>query len=219
MERNNNDEKKYMALFETTRAKSKSLLLYKLFAATIFFRICSVWTYRLTHLLNKQRSSSSWIWVGALAAEIWFGVYWVFNQAGRWNPVYWSTHKDHLPNTGLPGVDVLVCTADHTIEPPLLVVNTVLSIMAYDYPPDKLTVYLSDDGASQFTLYALLEASRFATSWVPFCKRFEVKPRSPDAFFAAAVALVDESKYGGWAEELLVVNNSLRISSIKYAWS
>ncbi|CAN1193961.1 Cellulose synthase-like protein E2 [Linum perenne] len=198
MERN-----KYIPLFETTRLNPKSLLLYKLFAATIFLGICSILTYRLTHVLYKQ---GSWmIWVGTLSSEIWFGFYWVLTQAGRWNPVYRSTHKERLPRTGLPGVDVFVCTADHTIEPPILVVNTVLSVMAYDYPPDKLTVYLSDDGASEFTLYALVEASRFATSWVPFCQRFEVMPRSPEAFFAAASDDDSKSKDGGFRKELVVV--------------
>jgi len=82
-----------------------------------------------------------------------------------------------------PGVDIFVFTADAAVEPPLLVVNTVLSVMAYDYPPQKLSVYLSDDGCSEITFYALLEASSFAKHWVPFCKRFKVEPRSPSAFF------------------------------------
>jgi len=42
----------------------------------------------------------------------------------------------------LPGVDIFVCTADPTLEPPMLVISTVLSVMAYDYPPEKLNIYL-----------------------------------------------------------------------------
>ena len=83
----------------------------------------------------------------------------------------------------LPAVDVFVCTADPTLEPPTLVVNTVLSAMAYNYPTEKLSVYLSDDGGSELTFYALLEASRFAKRWIPFCKKFKVEPRSPHAYF------------------------------------
>ena len=90
----------------------------------------------------------------------------------------------------LPEVDVFVCTADPVIEPPALVVNTVLSVMAYDYPPQKLSVYLSDDGGSDLTFYALLEAARFARVWIPFCRKFHVEPRSPAAFFRGAA--VDE---------------------------
>jgi len=80
-------------------------------------------------------------------------------------------------------VDIFVFTADAAVEPPMMVINTVLSVMAYDYPPEKLSVYLSDDGGSDVTFYALLEASSFAKHWVPFCKRFKLEPRSPAAFF------------------------------------
>lgn len=83
----------------------------------------------------------------------------------------------------LPRVDVFVCTADPTIEPPTMVVNTVLSVMTYNYPPEKLSIYLSDDGGSEFTFYALLEASHFSKYWLPFCKKFNVEPRSPEAYF------------------------------------
>lgn len=85
----------------------------------------------------------------------------------------------------LPGVDIFVCTADPKLEPPLLVINTVLSVMAYDYPPEKLSVYLSDDGGSELTFFALLQAVHFAKYWLPFCRRFHIRPRSPAAFFSA----------------------------------
>lgn len=83
----------------------------------------------------------------------------------------------------LPGVDIFVCTADPQLEPPMMVINTILSVMAYEYPPEKLSVYLSDDAGSELTFYALLEASRFAQHWIPYCKRFRVEPRSPEAHF------------------------------------
>nr|XP_029116384.1 cellulose synthase-like protein E6 [Elaeis guineensis] len=93
-----------------------------------------------------------------------------FNEKNR--------YQDKLPN-----VDVFVCTADPMIEPPAMVINTVLSVMAYEYSPEKLSVYLSDDAGSELTFYALLEASCFAKSWIPFCKKFKVEPRSPAAYF------------------------------------
>jgi len=80
-------------------------------------------------------------------------------------------------------VDIFVCTADPGIEPPVMVINTVLSLMAYDYPPHKLSVYLSDDAASDITFYALLEASIFAKQWLPFCRNLKVDPTSPAAYF------------------------------------
>ncbi|KAL5574861.1 hypothetical protein UlMin_016560 [Ulmus minor] len=92
----------------------------------------------------------------------------------------------------LPGIDIFVCTADPTVEPPVMVINTVLSAMAYNYPPEKMSVYLSDDGGSDLTFYALLEASRFAKHWLAFCHKFKVEPRSPDAYFRTASQPVDE---------------------------
>lgn len=85
----------------------------------------------------------------------------------------------------LPGLDIFVCTADPVAEPPALVISTVLSVMAYDYPPEKLSVYLSDDAGSELTFYALWEAAQFARHWLPFCRRHKVEPRSPAAYFSS----------------------------------
>uniref|UniRef100_A0ACD5ZF02 Uncharacterized protein n=1 Tax=Avena sativa TaxID=4498 RepID=A0ACD5ZF02_AVESA len=84
----------------------------------------------------------------------------------------------------LPCVDIFVCTADPRSEPPSLVISTILSLMAYDYPAEKLSVYLSDDGGSIFTFYAMWEATSFAKHWIPFCKRYNIEPRSPAAYFS-----------------------------------
>ena len=81
---------------------------------------------------------------------------------------------------------MFVCTADATAEPPSMVASTVLSVMAYNYPAEKLSVYLSDDGCSDLTFYAMLEASSFAKAWLPFCRNFKVEPRSPEAYFRSA---------------------------------
>ncbi|KAH7837625.1 hypothetical protein Vadar_015978 [Vaccinium darrowii] len=127
-------------------------------------------------------------------SELWFTLYWVVTQSARWNPVYRYTFKDRLSQRYekvLPKVDVFVCTADHTVEPPLMVVNTVLSVMAYDYPTEKLSVYLSDDGGSELMFHALLEASRFSKYWLPFCKKFKIEPRSPEAYFSTVLQPVN----------------------------
>ena len=73
-----------------------------------------------------------------------------------------------------PALDVFICTADPYKEPPIGVVNTALSVMAYDYPVEKLSVYVSDDGGSQLTLFAFMEAARFATHWLPFCRKNKI---------------------------------------------
>uniref|UniRef100_A0A803L568 Cellulose synthase-like protein G3 n=1 Tax=Chenopodium quinoa TaxID=63459 RepID=A0A803L568_CHEQI len=62
-------------------------------------------------------------------------------------------------------------------------VNTALSVMAYDYPPEKISVYVSDDGGSQVTLFAFMEAAKFGRHWLPFCRENNVVERCPEAYF------------------------------------
>ncbi|OWM81373.1 hypothetical protein CDL15_Pgr007411 [Punica granatum] len=181
-------EEQLPPLFVTSRGKGT--FLYRAFAGSVFLGISLIWVYRLAYLPDDDDDGSSrwrrWAWVGMLGAELWFGFYWILTQASRWNLVYRQTFKDRLAlryEHELPGVDIFVCTADPAIEPPAMVVSTVLSVMAYDYPTEKLGVYLSDDAGSELTYYALLEASRFAKHWLPFCKKFKVEPTSPAAFF------------------------------------
>ena len=70
------------------------------------------------------------------------------------------------------------------IDPPVMVINIVLSVMAYAYPLEKLSVYLSHDGGSVLTFYAMLqEASCFSKIWLPFCKKLKVEPRLSEANF------------------------------------
>ncbi|KAJ6838116.1 cellulose synthase-like protein E6 isoform X1 [Iris pallida] len=172
-------------LFQTT-TKKWCRLWYRLYACCGFVGVVLVWCYRATHF-PAAGGKGRWAWAGMLGAELWFGLYWLLTHSARWNQTYRSTFKESLLQRfgdRLPGVDIFVCTADPIIEPPTMVINTVLSVLAYDYPPEKLSVYLSDDGGSNLTFYALLEASRFARSWIPFCKKYKVEPRSPHAYFS-----------------------------------
>lgn len=70
----------------------------------------------------------------------------------------------------------------------MTVVATTLSVMAYDYPAEKLSIYVSDDGGSELTLFALMQAARFAKAWLPFCKENKIMERCPDAYFAKSCA-------------------------------
>jgi cellulose synthase/poly-beta-1,6-N-acetylglucosamine synthase-like glycosyltransferase len=81
---------------------------------------------------------------------------------------------------------MFVTTADPKLEPPVVTVNTVLSLLALDYPAGKLSCYVSDDGCSAVTCYALREAAEFAKLWVPFCKKHGVKVRAPFVYFSAS---------------------------------
>ncbi|XP_019177306.1 PREDICTED: cellulose synthase-like protein E1 [Ipomoea nil] len=177
---------KYEPLFESRIAKGR--LLYRLFSASIFVGIVCVWIYRVIHIPEAGEYGRRMGWMGMYGAELWFGVYWIFTQAQRWRPVFRQPFRQTLLKRygkALPRVDVFVCTADPATEPPLMVVNTILSAMAYDYPPEKLSVYLSDDAGSELTFYALMEASNFSKHWIPYCKKFNIEPRSPAAYFSS----------------------------------
>ncbi|KAL6655386.1 hypothetical protein ACP70R_006212 [Stipagrostis hirtigluma subsp. patula] len=172
-------------LFATEKVGGRAL--YRFHAVTVFLGICLVLYYRVTHVPAAGSGEGRAAWLGMLAAELWFSFYWVITQSVRWAPVRRRTFKDRLAaryGERLPCVDLFVCTADPQSEPPSLVISTILSIMAYNYPTEKLSVYLSDDGGSILTFYALWEASAFAKHWLPFCRRYNIEPRSPAAYFA-----------------------------------
>ncbi|XP_041025129.1 cellulose synthase-like protein E6 [Juglans microcarpa x Juglans regia] len=180
----NNEE--HLPLFTTTPAKAR--IPFKFYAHSIFVGICLIFVCRARYIPAKEEAGR-WAWMGMFLSELWFSLYWFITMILRWNPIYRRAFKDRLSlryEKALPGIDIFVCTANPVIEPPALVINTVLSVLAYDYPPQKLAVYLSDDGCSDLTFYAMLEASRFAKTWLPFCKKFKVEPRSPEAYFRTA---------------------------------
>ncbi|KAI9107611.1 hypothetical protein K1719_021274 [Acacia pycnantha] len=120
--------------------------------------------------------------------ESWFTFNWFIILSTKWTRARVNTFlhslSQRVPTAELPAVDLLVTTADPVREPPIIAVNTVLSLLALDYPTHKLACYVSDDGCSPVTFYALLEASRFAQLWVPFCKKYNVQLRAPLRFFS-----------------------------------
>ncbi|OEL33359.1 Cellulose synthase-like protein E6 [Dichanthelium oligosanthes] len=194
-------------LFATEKFGGRAL--YRLHAATVLAGICLVLYYRATDV--PAAGSGRAAWLGMLAAELWFGLYWVLTQSVRWCPIRRRTFKDRLAaryGEQLPSVDIFVCTADPHSEPPSLVMATVLSLMAYNYPPEKLNVYLSDDGGSILTFYALWEASAFAKLWLPFCRTHNIEPRSPAAYFAQSDEPSDRHAF----EEWLCVKVYMRVS-------
>ncbi|OEL33690.1 Cellulose synthase-like protein E6 [Dichanthelium oligosanthes] len=187
-------------LFATEKFGGRAL--YRLHAATVLAGICLVLYYRATHVPEAGSGAGRAAWLGMLAAELWFGFYWVITQSVRWCPIRRRTFKDRLAaryGERLPCVDIFVCTADPQSEPPSLVMATVLSLMAYNYPPEKLNVYLSDDGGSILTFYALWETSAFAKHWLPFCRRYNIEPRSPAAYFAESDKPCDPSSLKEWS--------------------
>ncbi|XP_043691035.1 cellulose synthase-like protein E6 isoform X2 [Telopea speciosissima] len=198
-------------LFKTVEESKGRRIGYKIFAGSIWVGIVMVWVYRVLHIPRGGGGAEGrWAWVGLFGAELWFGFYWIITQSVRWNVVhrhitcFKDTFSLRYEDKQLPCIDIFVCTADPVMEPPILVINTVLSVMAYDYPPEKLSVYLSDDGGSDLTFNALLEASRFSKYWIPFCNKYKWEPRSPDALFASGIFTSDGDHFPRGDEWLVI---------------
>ncbi|KAI3787558.1 hypothetical protein L1987_42117 [Smallanthus sonchifolius] len=138
------------------------------------------------HCCNLIYSPSSTT-IFLLVADLVLAFMWALSQPFFLNPVHRRVFPQNLPQvvkeSEYPGLDVFICTADPFKEPPIRVVNTVLSVLAYEYPTDKLSVYVSDDGGSQVTLFALLEAAKFAKHWLPYCRKYDILDRSPEVYF------------------------------------
>ncbi|XP_052209376.1 cellulose synthase-like protein G3 isoform X2 [Diospyros lotus] len=131
-------------------------------------------------------------------ADLVLGFEWFSAQSFRFRPVHRRVFPENLEKVvkrrDFPALDIFICTADPYKEPPMTVVNTALSVMAYDYPPEKISVYVSDDGGSQLTLFAFMEAARFASHWIPFCRKNEIVDRCPDAFFGSNYSQSSETE-------------------------
>ncbi|KAG6386747.1 hypothetical protein SASPL_151920 [Salvia splendens] len=102
------------------------------------------------------------LWITSVICEIWFAVSWILDQFPKWCPVERETYLDRLSlryerdfeggkSSELASVDIFVSTVDPMKEPPLITANTVLSILAVYYPVDKVSCYVSDDGAAMLT--------------------------------------------------------------------
>ncbi|KAL8132955.1 cellulose synthase A catalytic subunit 5 [UDP-forming]-like [Apium graveolens] len=163
----------------------RMIILIRMAILGLFFH------YRLRHPVHDAFA----LWLTSVICEIWFAVSWIFDQFPKWSPIERETYLDRLSlryeKEGKPSelapVDVFVSTVDPLKEPPLITANTVLSILAVDYPVDKVACYVSDDGAAMLTFEALSETSEFARKWVPFCKKFNIEPRAPEWYFAEKV--------------------------------
>ena len=83
-----------------------------------------------------------------------------------------------MKKSDFQALSVFICTADLYKEPPIRLVSIGLSIMAYDYPTEKILVYVSNDDGSQLTLFACMEAAKFASHWLPFCRKTNIIDRS-----------------------------------------
>eukprot|EP01018_Ginkgo_biloba_P028911 Gb_09688 [translate_table: standard] len=89
-------------------------------------------------------------------------------------------------------VDVFITSADPLKESSFVTANTILSVLAADYPPDKISCFVSDDSASPITFSMMVEVSKFAQMWVPFCHKFSIEPRAPAPFFSSQIDISEK---------------------------
>ncbi|XP_020238421.1 cellulose synthase-like protein H1 [Cajanus cajan] len=175
-----------------------------------FQRVLDAFILLLLLLLLSYRlfSSNTFTapWFLAFICESWFTFTWIVILNAKWSPALTVTHPERLLQRvpELPRVDLFVTTADAILEPPIITVNTVLSLLALDYPSNKLACYVSDDGCSPLTFYALVEASKFAKLWIPFCKKYNIQVRAPFRYFSQVATETSEDSLEFKQEWLLM---------------
>ncbi|XP_061342739.1 cellulose synthase A catalytic subunit 8 [UDP-forming] isoform X1 [Gastrolobium bilobum] len=170
---------------KTKLSPYRFVIVMRLIILGLFFH------YRVTNPVD----SAYGLWLTSIICEIWFAFSWVLDQFPKWSPINRETFIDRLSAryeregepSQLAAVDFFVSTVDPMKEPPLITSNTVLSILAVDYPVDKVSCYVSDDGAAMLTFESLVETADFARKWVPFCKKFSIEPRAPEFYFSQKI--------------------------------
>ncbi|CAD6269885.1 unnamed protein product [Miscanthus lutarioriparius] len=178
-----------------TRKTSVSQAILSPYRLLIAIRLVALGFF-LTWRIRHPNPEAVWLWALSVTCEVWFAFSWLLDSLPKLCPIHRAADLDvlaerfELPtarnpkgHSDLPGIDVFVSTADPEKEPPLVTANTILSILAADYPVEKLACYLSDDGGALLTFEALAETASFARTWVPFCRKHGVEPRSPEAYF------------------------------------
>ncbi|EXC33625.1 Cellulose synthase-like protein D4 [Morus notabilis] len=189
-------DKPWKPLSRKTPIPAAIISPYRLLVAVRFVALCFFLHWRVVH----PNEDAVWLWLMSVVCELWFAFSWLLDQIPKLHPVNRSTDlevlrdKFDMPSpsnpTGhsdLPGVDLFVSTADPEKEPPLVTANTILSILAVDYPVEKLACYVSDDGGALLTFEAMAEAASFADLWVPFCRKHNIEPRNPESYFSLKV--------------------------------
>ncbi|XP_047315298.1 cellulose synthase A catalytic subunit 8 [UDP-forming] isoform X2 [Impatiens glandulifera] len=175
------------------------VIILRLIVLALFFQ------YRVTHPVDGAFG----LWIVSVICEIWFAVSWVLDQFPKWSPINRETYIDRLSEryekegepSQLAAVDFFVSTVDPLKEPALITANTVLSILAVDYPVDKVSCYVSDDGAAMLSFESLAETADFARMWVPFCKKFSIEPRAPEFYFSQKIDYLKDKVQPSFVKE------------------
>ncbi|XP_047079501.1 probable mixed-linked glucan synthase 9 [Lolium rigidum] len=178
-------------LYRTFRVKGFLINLYRLLTLIRVVLVILFFTWRMDH----QDSDSMWLWWISVVGDLWFGVTWLLNQVTKLKPRKCAPKLSKLREqfdlsdgiSDLPILDVFINTVDPVDEPMIYTMNSILSILATDYPAEKYATYFSDDGGSLVHYEGLLETAKFAALWVPFCRKHCVEPRAPESYFGRNV--------------------------------
>lgn len=124
--------------------------------------------------IENPNYDALWLWGLSITCELWFAFSWLLDILPKFNPINRSadltalkekfemvTPSNPTGRSDLPGLDVFISTADPEKEPPLVTANTILSILAVEYPVEKMSIYISDDGGAIFNFEAMAEAVKF----------------------------------------------------------
>lgn len=124
--------------------------------------------------IENPNYDALWLWGLSIICELWFAFSWLLDILPKFNPINRSadltalkekfemvTPSNPTGRSDLPGLDVFISTADPEKEPPLVTANTILSILAVEYPVEKMSVYISDDGGAILNFEAMAEAVKF----------------------------------------------------------
>ncbi|XP_059442521.1 cellulose synthase-like protein G3 isoform X2 [Corylus avellana] len=160
------------------------------FAAVYTCAISALLYYHALKLIHSTTLSSSFfISLSFFLSDAILAFMWASRQCFLMTIVYRDEYPENLERVlkkpDFPALDVFICTADPYKEPPMRLISTVLAVMAYEYPTEKISIYVSDDGGSELTLFACMEAAKFATHWLPFCRKKNMINRSPEVYFAS----------------------------------
>ncbi|KAL6856093.1 hypothetical protein ACP4OV_018895 [Aristida adscensionis] len=184
---NSNSNSSRPLLFRTMKVKGSILHPYRLLILLRLIAIIAFFIWRIKH----KNHDAVWLWVMSMVGDVWFGFSWLLNQLPKLNPIKrvpditaLGDQCESSRESKLPGVDIFVTTVDPVDEPILYTVNSILSILATDYPVEKNACYLSDDGGSLIHYEAMFEVANFAKLWVPFCRKHCLEPRAPENYFA-----------------------------------
>ncbi|KAL0742050.1 hypothetical protein Bca4012_083563 [Brassica carinata] len=138
--------------------------------------------YRITHPVD----SAYGLWLTSVICEIWFAFPWVLDQFRKWTPINRETYIDRLSARRR---DITACSCRFLCQYGRSVEGASFDHCkhCFFHPVDKVSCYVSDDGAAMLSFESLVETADFARKWVPSCKKYSMEPRAPGFYFSLKI--------------------------------